>query len=257
MQFSENISRPAKHPDFLATHDSATGMVMALSDFLKDRAFEGLGTVPTSELYAKIINNIPTSWRQKLYAKAGEFSAISLENVNEIDASEIDKWVYDIYPARKYPAIAIGSSNGALIHFCAAMGIPWLPQTLLIPVDKGEEFPVDEPIKTMEWAKETAKVFLKNNPQWHMMILSHGKHSVGHTQIPRWESLMKQAREKCAFIGTNPSEYPVDMAMYARYSKDLKEILPKDHPLPPPLDVEKALGLLQKHSNGKLIFTRK
>jgi pimeloyl-ACP methyl ester carboxylesterase len=31
-------------------------------------------------------------------------------------------------------AVAIGSSGGALTHLYAALGIPWLPQTLLLPV---------------------------------------------------------------------------------------------------------------------------
>ena len=31
---------------------------------------------------------------------------------------------------------AVGSSNGALTHAYAAMGIPWLPQTFLIPVSR-------------------------------------------------------------------------------------------------------------------------
>lgn len=34
----------------------------------------------------------------------------------------------------------IGSSNGALLHLCTALGIPWLPQTFLIPVQRSGIF---------------------------------------------------------------------------------------------------------------------
>jgi hypothetical protein len=38
------------------------------------------------------------------------------------------------YPRGRFPAVAIGSSSGALVHLCAAFGIPLLPTTFLIPV---------------------------------------------------------------------------------------------------------------------------
>lgn len=454
-------------PRFVASHDSATGMVLALSDFLKGKAFEGVGAVPANEAYATLINSIPASWRKKLYSWSGKFPAISRAKVGDIDASEIDRWVCDLYPEKKYPAIAIGSTNGAAVHLCAALGIPWLPQTLLIPVDKGKPLPVDEPKKTIEWAGKPIEEFLERNKDWqmhhmmdpnqdrlrvgtvayfrvkkirlgkyyrkflderlepegkiilidckfkwpvhrihdrhyfqfgglgglapeeyyfgskkvrdflqdagseveqwdapepnskapeaewgltaslqqevksfaeknkisevtisfdhpqdlsapvadmfrwwyrqqdtlsdrllvetfnmisphltlkkrcvpywlafivddsaadletfldrskpfeeiYMMVLSHGKDSAGRTPIPRWEGLMKRAEKKNAFIGTDPEEYPLDMAVYARYSRDLRKKMKKDHPSPPPLNVQKALEQLREFSRDRI-----
>lgn len=459
-KFTSRIGKGPHIPDFLATHDSATGMVLALADFLKGKAYEGLGTVPTNEAYATFINLLPVSWRKKLYSWIGKFSANPGKETGEIDASKIDKWIYDLYPKKKYPAIAIGSCNGAMVHLCAAMGIPWLPQTLLVPLDKGENFPVDEPKKTMEWGKAPAAEFLENNPGWqlhhmmdpnqdrlrvdsvayfrikklelgewyekfieerlapggkiiivdcnykwpvcklgerhyfqfggaggldpkeyyegspavkeflqkagtglekwdapvpdtlapeaewgleqalaeninvfalkhnfnlskisfdhpqevsaavadifkiwyreksapssrllvesfnmispflsmkkhcipywlffnvnfaaedletyleysesleeiYMMILSHGKNSAGSTPISRWESILKKAEKKGKFIGTNPNEYPVDLAVYARYSKDLKKQISENYSFPEPLDPNYACELLE------------
>lgn len=459
-----SVDGESKIPHFLASHDSATGMVMALSDFLKGKPFEGVGAVPTNELYATFINTIPITWRKKLYSWIGAFSATSGEKAGDLDASLIDKWVFDLYPKRKYPAIAIGSSNGAMVHFCAAMGIPWLPQTFLVPMDKENRFPVDEPKKTMEWARGPAKEFLENNVHWqlhhmmdpnqdrlrvdsvgyfrikklalgewyekfiserlapggrliiidceyqwpvskmgdrhyfqfggagglkpeeyyngspavteflnevdskfekwdapvpdtvapeaewglakalaeditayakkldvkhvtitfdhpqdisaavaevykswyrennikperllvesfnmispylsiskncipfwlyfivndaaedienyldnsgefeeiYMMILSHGKYSKGSTPMSRWKAIMNRAKVKGDFIGTSPKEYPVDMAVYARYSKDLEKIVSKDLSKPEPLELDLALKLLEKHRN--------
>lgn len=452
-------------PSFVAAHDSATGMLLALNAFLREKPFEGVGAVPTSELYAGMINSIPASWRKKLYTWSGEFSAISEKEVKEIDATAIDRWICDLYPKKTYPAIAIGSCNGAAIHLCAAMGIPWLPQTVLLPVDKGNTFSVDEPKETLEWAKEPAKEFLANNPGWqlhhmmdpnqdrlrvgsiayfrvkktrlgeayrqfiedrlepggsiividckfqwpvhkiddrhffqfgglgglnpseyyygsekvskfleevgsglekwdapqphldmpeaewgmetsmaeevkafaeenkiplstisfdhpqdlsapiaeffrtwyareknspnrllaetfnvlspyvslkkrcvpywlpfiaegsaqsletylkntkdydeiYMMILSHGKESAGATSIRRWESLMERAGKKGSFVGTDPQEYPFDMAIYARYSRELREKIPEDFPIPEQIPVGDALELLKACSGG-------
>lgn len=464
------LSRGAKKtgkPSCIASHDSATALVMALGDFLHGQEFEGVGAVPSNEVYAGFINSLPISWRRKLYSWSGKFPAISQDKVGDIDAGEIDRWICDLYPKKKYPAIAIGSCNGAAVHLCAALGIPWLPQTVLIPVDKGKKFPVDEPRQTMEWGKKPAEDFLENNPEWqmhhmmdpnqdrlrvgtvgyfrvkktrlgkyyrnfleerleaggkiivincnfswpvhkindrhffqvgglgglapeeyydgsprvskflreagsqteqwdspeptervpeaewgmtsslvqevttfskeknfsqcnisfdhpqdlsapvadlyrwwygqqgfdenrllvetfniispflslqkrcvpywlafivensaadleafldqrdafqeiYMMVLSHGKDSAGRTPLKHWEDLMNRATDKCGFIGTDPEEYPVDMAVYARYSKDLKAKIAAEHPIPPPLEVEQALKVLQEVSGEKV-----
>lgn len=159
-------------PNFISRFDSATDMVGALSSFLKGEDFEGVGATPSSQLYAKAVNMLPGSWKQKLYTYGGISDASSYKNVEDLEAEEIDKWVYNVYPKKKYPAIAIGSSNGAMVHLCAALGIPWLPQTALIPIKKGKKLPVDEPKETIEWAEKPAEIFLQNNPDWqlhHMM----------------------------------------------------------------------------------------
>jgi hypothetical protein len=33
----------------------------------------------------------------------------------------------------RYQAAVIGSSSGALVHLCAALAVPFLPQTVLVP----------------------------------------------------------------------------------------------------------------------------
>lgn len=456
-------------PAFVASHDSATAMVMALGDFLKEKEFKGVGAVPSNELYAKFVNSIPAFLRKKFYSWSGKVPAIPAGKVGDIDASEIDRWICSLYPKRRYPAVAIGSCNGAAIHFCAAMGIPWLPQTVLMPIDKGKSFPVDEPKKTMEWGKEPAKAFLDNNPGWqlhhmmdpnqdrlrvgsvgyfrvkktrlgkyykkfleerleptgriimidcsfdwpvhkindrhffqlgglgglspeeyyhgsekvrdflrnagaevtqwdapkidlrapeaewglekmlakevqtfakdkgiavttlsfqhpqdlsapvadvfrwwyreqgvspdrllvetfnviapyqclrkrcipywlafivdrsaadlesyledsrafeeiYLMVLSHGKKSVGSTPVSRWEELMQRALKKSDFIGTNPAEYPLDLAVYARYNRDLKKKISVEYELPVSLPVQEAIDHLQKFAGGKISF---
>jgi hypothetical protein len=75
-----------------------------------------------------------------------------------------------LYPQRQYPAVMVGASNGAAVHLCAALGIPWLPQTFLIPVARSGIQP-DEPQKDAKWAEQPARVLLERNPdiQLHHM----------------------------------------------------------------------------------------
>jgi len=68
------------------------------------------------------------------------------------------------YPKRHYPSAVIGSSNGALVHLSAALGIPWLPQTFLIPVRRSG-VPPDEPAEELEWGREPARELLAANPE--------------------------------------------------------------------------------------------
>ena len=47
------------------------------------------------------------------------------------------------YPRRQYPAVVVGSANGAAVHLWAALGIPWLPQTFLVPIARSGVHPDD------------------------------------------------------------------------------------------------------------------
>jgi hypothetical protein len=51
--------------------------------------------------------------------------------------------VVDKFPRRTYPAMLIGSSNGAAVHLACALRVPWLPQTLLVPVRRRRVHPDD------------------------------------------------------------------------------------------------------------------
>jgi hypothetical protein len=81
-----------------------------------------------------------------------------------VRAEEIARWMIDAYPRRRYPAVAIGSWSGALIHLCAALGIPWLPQTVLIPVRRSGIHP-DEPRRDLEAGVEWGRRLLAANPE--------------------------------------------------------------------------------------------
>ncbi len=157
-------------PNFIAGYDSSTAMFTSLSHYLKGKDFKGTGSMPSSELLASVIDVIPDLWKEKLYSASGPLDAVQPSHIKDVDVAAFDKWVTRNYPEKNYPAIAIGSSNGALVHLYAALGIPWLPQTFLIPVRK-PRIHKDIPKKTMDWAFPYGEELLKNNPhiQLHHM----------------------------------------------------------------------------------------
>ena len=156
--------------DYLADFDSATAMLRALAAFLHGRDFANLGL--TSALKPLVIgaNLLPTRLRQEVYKLGGYFEAVAPDRLERVRDEDIGRWVVEQYPARRYPAVLVGSSNGALVHLAAAMGAPWLPQTFLIPVrQRGIE--IDEPKQALAFGREPGRRLLEANPdlQLHQM----------------------------------------------------------------------------------------
>lgn len=156
-----------KSSSCVADFDSATAMLRALAHYLKEEDFPLVGAMPRRnlplmKLVAGTVNRLPPSLREQVYIWSGRFEAIHPRKVAAIKTDEIAEWMTTLYPARKYPAVALGSSNGAAVHLWCALGIPWLPQTFLIPVARSG-IPPDEPLADAQWAQEAARGFLKAN----------------------------------------------------------------------------------------------
>src|SRR5919204_6176020 len=159
----------ATHP--LADFDSAPAMLRGLAAYLHGRDFPGLGIWPAAlEPFARGLNRLPRRVREMVYRVAGWMEAIPADRLGDVRAEMLSRWAVDQYPRRRYPGIAIGSSNGAAVHLWAALGIPWLPQTFLVPVGRSGIHP-DEPGQEIRWAQEPAETVLRCNPdlQLHNM----------------------------------------------------------------------------------------
>ncbi|MBA8824823.1 hypothetical protein FHX42_002170 [Saccharopolyspora lacisalsi] len=126
----------------VASFDSATGMLRCLARFLSGRDTPLLGQFPgplepvlTTALAG--VNHLPRRLAETCYTTSGVSEAVPRHRLGELDSEELASWVVDHYPRQRYPVIFVGSSNGALVHLAAALGAPWLPQTLLVPVRRG------------------------------------------------------------------------------------------------------------------------
>lgn len=154
-------------PPYLADFDSATAMVRALARHLRGEGFSDLGLAPVLRPVALAANRLPLALRALVYAWGGRMEAGPPRGVDAVKAEDISRWVVDAYPARRYPAVMIGSSNGAMVHLGAALGIPWLPQTYLIAIRRPLADP-DDLRRSVDEALPLGRAILKANPELHL-----------------------------------------------------------------------------------------
>ena len=156
-------------PRFIANFDSSTAMVRAPANLLHGRDFPALGLSPLLKPLAARANLLPQSVRRRIYSFSGWNEAIPARRVGKARSEKVSRWVAAEYPDRTYPAVAIGSSNGAAVHLFCALGIPWLPQTFLIPVRQSVH--PDEPRDALKIGEIPGRALLDANPdlQLHHM----------------------------------------------------------------------------------------
>jgi hypothetical protein len=153
----------------IAGFDSATAMLRAVASFLHDRDMRALGAVPRplaplAERVVPLVNLLPDRAREAIYSAGSGHEAVPPEHLDEVDGEAVARWMTEQYPQRRYPAVAIGSSSGALAHLCAAIGMPFLPTTFLVPVRQREVDP-DDARAAMEAGLAGAARLLAANPE--------------------------------------------------------------------------------------------
>ncbi len=152
----------------VASFDSMTGMLRALARFLSGRDSPLIGQLPGTlePLFTALlagVNHLPSQAADPIYAASGVAEAVPPQRIHEIRSEDLASWVVDHYPRQRYPAVFIGSSNGALIHLAAALGVPWLPQTLLIPVRR-RDVDRDDAEGELRAGLRPGTSLLENNP---------------------------------------------------------------------------------------------
>lgn len=155
---------------FVARFDSASAMLQATARYLHGQDFAGLGVLRSTKFLMPMVNALPARLRQRLYQLGAWYEGVPPQWLGRVRAEALSQWVVDQYPRRQYPAVMIGSSNGALVHLCCALGIPWLPQTLLIPVRRSHVHG-DEIRQIVDATRHPAQALLQANPdlQLHQM----------------------------------------------------------------------------------------
>jgi hypothetical protein len=165
-----------KQKPYVAGFDSSSAMLRATSNFLKGRDFPNLGLMPKAmtpvmNLLGGAINRLPSRLKPPVYTGSTVSETVSPAKLAKIDAESLAAYAVGHYPRRRYPAVMLGSSNGAAVHLCAALGIPWLPQSFLLPARRFGIHP-HEPRKEVEWARDQARPLLDQNPdlELHHML---------------------------------------------------------------------------------------
>lgn len=170
MRAARFFSDPDEIPRALANFDSTTAFVRALGRYLHGEGFPRIGMLPRPlATVMPVANWLPQRSKQWLYTKSGSSEAVLPETLADVDVDAFRQWVVDRYPERGYPAVLVGSPNGAAIHLAALLGIPWLPQTFLIPVRRS--LPPGAAVADLEWGRDHSRPLLAGNPdiQLHQM----------------------------------------------------------------------------------------
>ncbi|MCE7010847.1 hypothetical protein LWC34_49800 [Kibdelosporangium philippinense] len=167
-----------KPADAIAAFDSASAMLEATARGITGRPFDRVGRGRLFAATLRTANLLPRSVRQSLYAFAGGAEGVRPDELGSVDLEAVAQWATEHYPERRYPAVLLGSSNGAAVHLATALGIPWLPQTMLIPVRWKGNSP-DRPDRALEFGASVAPELLRNNPD----IALHHMHDANQDRL--------------------------------------------------------------------------
>jgi pimeloyl-ACP methyl ester carboxylesterase len=160
-------ARPAA--DSIAQFDSATAVLRGTATALHGRALPALGAVPRPlaplvERILPLVDMLPAAVRDEIYRRGSGSEAVPPAELHAVSAEAVARWMVAQYPRRSYPAAIVGSSSGALAHLAAALGVPFLPQTFLLPVAQPQVHP-DDPRHGMTAGIGPAELLLDANPE--------------------------------------------------------------------------------------------
>jgi hypothetical protein len=152
----------------IAGFDSASAMVRVLGAALDGREAPLLAQFPAPlepalDGLMNGIQRLPAPAVEAIYRRAGWLDAVSARQLRQVRSEQLAAWVVRQIPRRRYPVVFVGSSNGAVAHLAAALGAPWLPQTLLLAVRTGGLDP-DDPAADMRAMMPVGRALLEANP---------------------------------------------------------------------------------------------
>lgn len=155
---------------FVADFDSATAFLRATARVQAGRDFPALGLNPLAGYLAPLANALPRRARQAVFSVGGWMEAVPPESLSALRMDELCAWLAGHYQRHApVPAVLVGSAGGAIVHLAAAIGAPWLPQTVLIPVRQPARDP-DDAEAALEDARPAAEALLSANPD---VVLHH------------------------------------------------------------------------------------
>ena len=155
-------------PDSIADFDSATAVLRGVAASVRGRDLPALGAFsrPVAHLAERVlpaVNALPTGLREEIYRRGSGGEAVDPARLHAVSAEAVARWMVGHYPPRRYPAVVIGSSSGALAHLAAALGAPFLPQTFLLPVRQPRVHP-DDPRAGLAAGRGPGRMLLDANP---------------------------------------------------------------------------------------------
>jgi hypothetical protein len=154
--------------EVVASFDSASALHAATVAALEGQPFPHLGSSSLAALAVRAAGRLPWAMLRGIYSRIGASEGINPRRLGDVDLSAVAGAFAERYPKRHYPAVLLGSSNGALTHLAAATQVPWLPDTVLVPVAHVGD--PDRPDQAMDFGRSVAPPLLARNPD---VVLHH------------------------------------------------------------------------------------
>jgi hypothetical protein len=154
---------------------------------------------PLVERVLPAVNLLPVRLREQVYRIASGSEAAPPGELHAVSAELVARWMVGRYPRREYPAAIVGSSSGALTHLAVALGVPFLPQTFLLPVAQPQVAP-DDPRDDLAAGAGPGRLLLDANPEvalHHMHDPNQDRSSLARMTYFR----LKRRRLGAAFTG--------------------------------------------------------
>jgi hypothetical protein len=161
----------------VASFDSASVLHAGIDAALRGRPFSNLGNPEPLGRLVRVAGRLPWPLLREVYRRVGGAEGIPPEKLADVDLSAVAASFAAGYPDRRYPAVFIGSSNGGLAHLAAAMQVPWLPQTVLVPVHRiGDPHRADQ---ALEFGRNWGPRLLDANPD----VVLHQMHDAAQDEL--------------------------------------------------------------------------
>jgi hypothetical protein len=154
--------------DVAASFDSATVLHAGLAAALRGKPFPNLGHGPLAAFAVRIGGRLPWPLLRRIYTRIGASEGLDPGRLGDVDLSAVAEWLATGYPRRRYPGAFLGSSNGAVAHLAAALQVPWLPGTVLVPVARTGD--PHRPVDALRFGERVAAPLLARNPD---VVLHH------------------------------------------------------------------------------------
>lgn len=152
----------------IAAFDSASAMHASLANALRGKPFWHVGQGRAAAFATRVGGRTPWPILRSIYAQIGANEGLPPDQLDRVDLDAVAAYLTGRYPVRRFPAVMVGSSNGALTHLAAAAQIPWLPGTTLIPVSRWHD-PHDLDA-ALDFSRRVAPPLLDRNPD---IVLHH------------------------------------------------------------------------------------
>jgi hypothetical protein len=146
----------------VASFDSASVLHAATVAALHGQTFSHLGNGALAGALARAGGRLPWPLLRHVYTRLGASEGVAARRLGDVDMAAVAQAFADDYPRRRYPAVMVGSSNGALAHLAAAMQVPWLPDTTLLPVARTGD--PQRPSDALRFGARVAAPLLERNP---------------------------------------------------------------------------------------------